>query len=886
MPSSGTVATAYVQLLPSAEGLQKAMEDAIGKPAEQSSKKNGEKSGKTFVEKMGSSMTKFGKSMTKYVTVPLAAIGGASIAAASTFDSSMAKLSTIADTSGGKGSKSISQLRTEIMNLSNETGISASYIAESAYQAISAGQKTSDSIKFVAASAKLAKAGFTDMGTATDTLTTALNAYGMKASKVTKVSDILMTTQNLGKTTIGELGASMGKVIPTAAAYGVNLKQLASAYVTTTKNGIATAESGTYINSMLNELGKSGTKASDMLKAKTGKSFKELMDSGMSLTDVLKILQDGAKESGLSINDMFGSAEAGKAASTLMQHSKDFKGALDQMGKSAGTTQTAYEKMEDSFSTSLEKMKNSATNGAIAIGGAILPVIEPMIKNLSGKLQNFAKWFSGLSQPVKQFIVVFGGIAAAVGPSLVGIGKVLKSVGEVKKAFGDIFKYGGKFISGVSKYGGKLVSGFSKVGSTIVSGISKFGSLVFNGLKNAVNGIGSAFSALGSFLAANPFVLIIAAIAAAVVALVLLYNKSETFRNFVNGAVSAIQGFVVGAWNTIKAVTFTVFSAIQTFFVTVWNGIKTVFTTVVGGISTFLSGAWSVISTVVTTVWNGIKTFFGTIWSGITTVVTTYINIYRTIITTVFNAIKMVIMTIWNGIKMFFTTVWNGIVTVVTTYVNIISTVITTVFNAIKAVVAAIWNGIKIVIIQPIQSAWKTVSNVVKTINSGVSNGFNAAKNAVSSAWSGVKEIITRPFREAWNVVKGVVDKLKGAFNFKWRLPHFDLPHLSVSGGKAPWGIGGQGSLPQFHVNWYAKGGIFDAPSVIGVGEAGPEAVLPIEKLQTMLNRSVVTAGDRTINNEINITINGAEGQDVEALSELVADEIISRMSRLGAMVS
>lgn len=819
MPSSGTVATAYVQLLPSTEGLQKAMEDAIGKPAEQSSKKNGEKSGKTFVEKMGSSMTKFGKSMTKYVTVPLAAIGGASIAAASTFDSSMAKLSTIADTSGGKGSKSISKLRTEIMNLSNETGISASDIAESAYQAISAGQKTSDSIKFVAASAKLAKAGFTDMGTATDTLTTALNAYGMKASKVTKVSDILMTTQNLGKTTIGELGASMGKVIPTAAAYGVNLKQLASAYVTTTKNGIATAESGTYINSMLNELGKSGTKASDMLKAKTGKSFKELMDSGMSLTDVLKILQDGAKESGLSINDMFGSAEAGKAASTLMQHSKDFKGALDQMGKSAGTTQTAYEKMEDSFSTSLEKMKNSATNGAIAIGGAILPVIEPMIKNLSGKLQNFAKWFSGLSQPVKQFIVVFGGIAAATGPVLTSVGKVLESVEKIKGA-----------VKGVIDFGGKLISGIGQIGPKLVSGIT-----------TAVKGIGSAFSALGSFLAANPFVLIIAAIAAAVVALVLLYNKSETFRNFVNGAVSAIQGFVVGAWNTIKNVTFTVFNAIQTFFVTVWNGIKTVFTTVVGGISTFLSGAWSVISTVVTTVWNGIKTFFGTIWSGITTVVTTYINIYRTIITTVFNAIKMVIMTIWNGIKMFFTTVWNGIVTVVTTYVNIISTVITTVFNAIKAVVAAIWNGIKIVIINPIKAAWQTVSNVVNTIKSGVSNGFNAAKNAVSSAWSGVREIITRPFQTAWDVVKGVVNKLKGAFNFKWRLPHFNLPHLSVSGGKAPWGIGGQGSLPQFHVNWYAKGGIFDAPSVIGVGESGPEAVLPIDKLQSMLDRQAVS---------------------------------------------
>ena len=200
------------------------------------------------------------------------------------------------------------------MKLSDDTGISAAALAEASYDAISAGQSTEDAVGFVGKANVLARSGFTSMSTATDTLTTAMNAYGLSADQVSSVSDKLITTQNLGKTTVDELGASMGKVIPTAAMYGVNLDQLSAAYITTTKNGIGTAESTTYINGMLNELGKSGSTTSDILKEKTGKSFSELMNSGYNLSDVLQIVQDEADSSGKSLADMFGSQEAAKAA--------------------------------------------------------------------------------------------------------------------------------------------------------------------------------------------------------------------------------------------------------------------------------------------------------------------------------------------------------------------------------------------------------------------------------------------------------------------------------------------------------------------------------------------------------------------------------------------
>lgn len=187
------------------------------------------------------------------------------------FEDSVAKLSTISD-----NSVSIDKMERDIMDLSNTTGIAADELANTAYDAISAGQDTVDAVDavgFVSEATNLARAGFADTASTLDLLTTILNAYGLESEKVTEVSDMLIQTQNLGQTTVGQLSSAMGKVIPTANACGVSLNQLAADYAVMTAKGVATAETTTYINSMLNELSKSGTKSSDTLKNETGKSF-------------------------------------------------------------------------------------------------------------------------------------------------------------------------------------------------------------------------------------------------------------------------------------------------------------------------------------------------------------------------------------------------------------------------------------------------------------------------------------------------------------------------------------------------------------------------------------------------------------------------------------
>ena len=298
------------------------------------------------------------------------------------FEGSVAKLSTIAD-----DSVSIEKMERDIMDLSNATGIAADELANTAYDAISAGQDTADAVGFVGEATNLARAGFADTASTLDLLTTILNAYGLESEKVTEVSDMLIQTQNLGKTTVGQLSSAMGKVIPTANACGVSLDQLAAGYAVMTAKGVATAETTTYINSMLNELSKSGTKSSDTLKNETGKSFQELVAEGESLSDILSHIKDAADKQNLSFNDMWGSAEAGKAGLILLGDSaQGYNDVLNKMQNSSGATEAALEKL-NTKSYALEKVQNQLKNSMISTGKETLAALTPLAEKALPKVE-------------------------------------------------------------------------------------------------------------------------------------------------------------------------------------------------------------------------------------------------------------------------------------------------------------------------------------------------------------------------------------------------------------------------------------------------------------------------------------------------------------------
>ena len=291
----------------------------------------------------------------------------------SIYETSLAKVGTIADL----GKLSIQKLGSQITDMSNTMGIAATDIAEATYQAISAGQDTANAVEFAGQAAKLATAGFTSTTSAVDTLTTALNAYGLSADQATHVSDVLLTTQNLGKTSVDELSSSMGRVIPLAAAYNVSVENLSSGLAVMTANGIATAEATTYTKSMLNELGDTGSTVGKILQQQTGKSFAQLSADGKSLGDVLQVLYDSVGDDGTAFAGLWSSVEAGTGALSLVSGGADkFNGVLAQMVDSAGATDTAYQTMTDTFQHSMESLQTTAENLSIDLFEAMEPGLK------------------------------------------------------------------------------------------------------------------------------------------------------------------------------------------------------------------------------------------------------------------------------------------------------------------------------------------------------------------------------------------------------------------------------------------------------------------------------------------------------------------------------
>ena len=818
-----------------------------------------------LANKIGSAMETAGNKITGIgkAIAPVSALLGTALTAstksASDFQNGMAKMSTLFDTS----KTSVSNLSKEFLTLSNKTGLSASELAEAGYQALSAGQSVDHVGKFVETAGNLAKAGFTSTTTAVDVLTTTMNAYGKSAGSADQIANKLVRTQNLGKTTVDELASAMGKVIPTASSMGININNLTSGYVSLTKQGIATAEATTYMNSMFNELGDSGTTLGGIIKKKTGMSFQDCMKHGMSLADVLQITKKYADENGIAYNELWGSAEAGKAGLAILNGGVDeFNKTVKTMGSNTNDVGDALEKLETP-SEKAHKAINQIKNSGIELGTAFISALAPTLEKVCGAVEKATTWFSSLDEHTKTMIATAMGIGAVASPVLI---------------------IGGKIISGIGSMISKL-----ETATTTASSVS-----------NSVSGMSGVFGAITS-----PIGIAIIAITALIAIFIALYNTNEDFRNTVQSAwatiketissviesvkelISAFIQLVKQAWDAwgqdiINVVT-NAFNFISTFINSALKIIQAVIQTVTALIKGDWSGVWDGIKNIVSTVWdaiknlisvgieliksiiqlglNVIKTIFIIIWNAIKGIVQAVWNDLKSVIETVLNAIESFISTALNAIKSVFSTIWNAIKSVVITVINAIKSVISSVFDAIKSTITGILNSIKSVFSSVWNGIKSTVSSVINGIKSTISSGMNGAKSTVTGVLNGIKSSFTSIWNGCKSIVSGAINKIKSFMNFSWSLPKLKLPHISINGkfSLTP------PSVPSFGISWYKKAmdnpfmftqpTLFDVNPVTGTakgaGEAGDEIMYGRQNLMNDIgevmnsqNNSVVDALD------------------------------------------
>ena len=325
-------------------------------------------------------------------------------AAASEYETNVAMLATIADATV----LSADQLSQQIKATSRDTAQSVNDLAVSSYNAISAGVNTADAVATVGQATELAVAGFTDTASALSVLTTATNAYQLEASEMANISDSLIVSQNLGVMTIDQLSSSIGKAISTASAYSVDLYNLESSYI-----------SLTYISGMFNELGDSGSEVAKIIKEETGESFGQLMNDGYSLADVLGILYESVDQDSEALMNLWGSAEAGKAANAVInQGLETFNDNLITLKNSSGTTAAAYETMTNTSAYATQRLQNSMDNLQIAIGDDLNPAISEFKNGLADVID-------GANSLIEKHPAITAGLTAvtvALAAITVGIG--------------------------------------------------------------------------------------------------------------------------------------------------------------------------------------------------------------------------------------------------------------------------------------------------------------------------------------------------------------------------------------------------------------------------------------------------------------------------------
>lgn len=535
---------------------------------------------------------------------------------------------------------------------------------------------TGDALKDVSVEMiKFAEINGTDITNSTISASKALEAYELSTSDLAKVLDSTTYTAQSTGVSVDDL---MNKAIEGAP----QIKMLGLSF----EEGVA----------LLGQFEASGVDASGALSgltkaagsyAKKGKTLKEGL---VETIDKIKNTTSETEAMGLAM-EIFGDKKAPQMIDAIKRGSFDFQNFAESAEYSVGTVSKTFEATLDPIDK-FKTAQNSVTLAMSELGAAIAEVLAPVFEVLGNMVKDIAEWFSGLPGPIKEFIVILGGVVT---------------------------------IAGI------LVP-------------------IFLTLQAAAVALGTSIGAM--ITAAAPIIgiaaLIAAAIAAVVIGIKYLWDTNEGFRDTVttvwnaileviNTVVSEISDFIMSIFGTVVDWWTENQELIKTSAETVWNAISTVIDTVMTYLGPLIQATWDNIQLAITTTWEIIKT-----------VVETAINVVLGIIKAVMQIITGDWSGAWETIKGVFSTVWQGIQSVAQTIFSAIQSFISNTLNAISSTVSSVWNGISGTVSSVLNGISSTVSSVWNGIKNSIGSAINGAKDLVSTAINAIKGLFN--FNISW----------------------------------------------------------------------------------------------------------------------------------------
>ncbi|HCX9460986.1 TPA: phage tail tape measure protein [Staphylococcus aureus] len=585
-------------------------------------------------------------------------------------------------------------------------------------------------------------------------ITRAMGDAGIEADEYQSVLDMVAKAAQASGISVDTLADSITKYGAPMRAMGFEMKESIALFSQWEKSGVNT------------EIAFSGLKKAISNWGKAGKDPRE--EFKKTLAEIERT-PDIASATSLAI-EAFGAKAGPDLADAIKGGRFSYQEFLKTIEDSQGTVNQTFKDSEsgsERFKVAMNKLKLVGADVWASIESAFAPVMEELIKKLSIAVD----WFSSLSDGSKRSIVIFGGIAAAIGPVVFGLGAFISTIGNAVTVL-----------------------------APLLASITKAGGLI-SFLSTKVPILGTVFTAL-----TGPIGIVLGVLAGLAAAFTIAYKKSETFRNFVNGAIESVKQtfsnfiqFIQPFIDSVKNIFKQAISAIVDFAKDIWNQINGFFNENGTSIVQALQNIYNFIKTIFEFILNFvIKPIMFAIWQ---------------VMQFIWPAVKALIVSTWENIKgviqgalniilgfiKFFSSlftgnwrgVWDGIVMILKGTVQLIWNLIQLWFvgkilgvvryfgGLLKGLISGIWGVIKGIFTKSLSAIWNATKSIFGFLYNSVKSIFTNMKNWLSSTWNNIKSNtvgkahslftgVRSKFTSLWNATKDIFTKLRNWMSNIW----------------------------------------------------------------------------------------------------------------------